>query len=882
MDFYLHSVDEVLENVGSSKEGLSQEKALELLTSNGRNKLEEGKKVSFLKRLLIQLSDPMIIVLLAAAFVSGLAAFWENEPLTDVFIILFVVITNTFLGLYQESKAEKAIDALKEMSYSISKVIRNGALSNIKSEDIVVGDIILLEAGDSVPADSRIIESINLKIDESMLTGESLPVNKISDSLDSNSGSITLADRKNMLYMGSNVVYGKGSAVVIKTGMNTEMGKIADAIVQAKSENTPLQKKLNQLSKILSGIVIGICAFLFIFSLLREGSLSRGVLINTFMLAVSLAVAAIPEGLAAVVTVQLSIGVTRMAKQNAIIRKLTAVETLGCTQVICSDKTGTLTKNQMTVVDFFSENKELLSNIMALCNNTEVGENAKVIGEPTEVSLFNWSNSICNIQNIREEYKRIAEIPFDSQRKMMSTFHKTQDNKIIQYTKGAPDVILNRCTKYFDGKNICELTSNIKESILGKNREMTDKALRVLAASFKEIDTAPQNLNPEENEKDLIFVGICGMIDPIRDEAEDAIKRCKEAGIHPVMITGDHKNTAVAIAKRLGIINNASESLTGVELDNISDDDLSKTIEKYSVFARVQPEHKTRIINAYKKKDMVVAMTGDGVNDAPSIKSADIGVGMGITGTDVTKNVADMILSDDNFSTIVYAVAQGRRIYDNIRKAIQFLLSSNISEVISIFVATILGFTILHPVHILWINLITDTFPALALGMEKAEPRLMKQKPRSAKDGIFSGGLGFDVLYQGVLISILTLIAYFVGYYIETGIFEIANSAHGVTMAFLTMSMAEIFHSFNVRSRRESLFCLKGKNPYIIGSMVLSFVLTVLVTYVPYLSNLFGFEFVSLYEYMISILIAVLVIPVVEIIKLIERKTVSRNKYTGG
>ena len=877
MDFHLYSIEDTFNKLNSSSKGLSTEEAKKLLDKDGKNKLEEGKKISFFRRLLNQLADPMIIVLLSAALVSTVTSIYQNESFTDVFIILFVVIINAFLGIYQESKAEKAIEALREMSYSVSKVIRGGVISNVKSEDLVVGDVILLEAGDSVPADSRIIESIDMKVDESMLTGESLPVSKQSEVLDSNNETIALADRKNMIYMGSNVVFGKGKAVVVQTGMETEMGKIAGAIVQAKDESTPLQKKLNQLSKVLSYVVLGICAFLFLFSIIRAGDLNPNTMIDTFMLAVSLAVAAIPEGLAAVVTVQLSIGVTRMAKRNAIIRKLTAVETLGCTQVICSDKTGTLTKNQMTVVDSYSYDKELLSNIMALCNNAEFGKDSKIIGEPTEAALLSWASTLKDINKLNEKYKRFAEIPFDSERKMMSTFYKSDENKVVQYTKGAPDIILSKCTKYFDGKSVCDLTDDIKNEILKKNEEMTGEALRVLAGAYKELSVDRKEFSSEQDEKDLIFVGICGIIDPVRDEALKAIRDCKSAGIHPIMITGDHINTAVAIGKKLGIIENSSQAMTGTELDKISEKELEKTIERYSVFARVQPEHKTRIVNAYKSKGMVVAMTGDGVNDAPSIKSADIGVGMGITGTDVTKNVADMILSDDNFSTIVYAVSEGRRIYDNIRKAIQFLLSSNISEVISIFVATILGFTILNPIHILWINLITDTFPALALGMEKAEPDLMKQKPRSSKDGIFSGGMGFDILYQGILISILTLLSYFVGHYIESGVFEIANSSDGMTMAFLTMSMAEIFHSFNVRSRKGSIFSLKTQNVYALASMILSFLLTILVIYVPTLSDLFGFEFISLFEYAISLLIAVSIIPIVEIVKFIERKTMKNN-----
>lgn len=873
MQNYLKSTEDILSEIKSSRTGLTEEEAGVRLNENGKNKLAEGKKISLLERFVKQLIDPMIIILLIAAAVSGITAAYQNESIADVFIILIVVLINAVLGVYQENKAEKAIEALNEMAAATSKVIRNGSQMTIRSEDVVIGDILVLEAGDAVPADARIIESASMKIEEAALTGESVPVTKQTEALFSEDGKdIPLGDRKNMVYMGSTVVYGRGQAVVVDTGMNTEMGKIADAISKAEENATPLQRKLSELSKILSFLVIGICIFIFAFRLIKIGDFSSEVILDTFMIAVSLAVAAIPEGLAAVVTIVLSIGVTNMSRRNAVIRKLTAVETLGSAQIICSDKTGTLTQNKMTVVDHFGDNEELLATAMALCSDAEIDENGDTIGEPTECALVNYAAKLhLNKPELKEKNKRAGEAPFDSMRKMMSTVHSV-DGKYIQYTKGAPDEVLKLCTKYLKDGKVHELTDDFKHTILADNKRMADKALRVLCAAYKEYDSIPASFDADTLENDLIFIGLTGMIDPVRPEVLEAIKECKDAGIRPIMITGDHKDTATAIAMELGIIEDPSQAITGAMLNDISEEELNKTIGNYSVYARVQPEHKVRIVKAWKENGMITAMTGDGVNDAPSIKSADIGIGMGITGTDVTKNVADMVLADDNFATIVNAVEEGRKIYDNIRKAIQFLLASNLSEVLSIFFATILGFTILHPVHILWINLITDTFPALTLGMEEGEDDLMRRSPRSSKEGVFSGGVGFDIVYQGLLISIVTIAAYLIGHRMESGIWEIATSPDGITMAFLTMSMAEIFQSLNMRSQRGSIFKMTRQNKYLSGAMVISLILTTTVISVPFLADLFEFEHISLIEYGVAMLLAVSVIPIVEIVKWIQRK----------
>ena len=889
MKFYLEEQAAVFSHVNSSAEGITTAEAEKRLAANGKNKLKEGKKKTIMQRILEQLSDPMIIILIVAAVISAVTEWFEHGSFhfvfpTDTVIILVVVVINTILGVVQESKAEAAIEALQEMSAATSKVLRDGKLVSVRSEDLVVGDVVILEAGDAVPADCRIFECASMKIEEAALTGESVPVDKIIAILNGgDKGDVPLGDRKNMAYMGSTVVYGRGKAVVVATGMDTEMGKIADAIAQAEEGQTPLQIKLAQLSKILTWLVLGICVVLFAYQMViayvQTGAMPEFTrILESFMVAVSLAVAAIPEGLVAVVTIVLSIGVTNMSKKNAIIRKLTAVETLGCAQIICSDKTGTLTQNKMTVVDHYGEDEALIAKAMALCCDAEIDENGEVTGEPTEAALVNYAYTLgMHKKDLVAGAPRIGEAPFDSGRKMMSTVHNTAEG-IIQYTKGAPDELLKRCTHALIGGEVVAFTDDVKAAILADNKRMADQALRVLAVAFRKYDSAPADFAPEALECDLVFIGLTGMIDPARPEVKAAIEECRSAGITPIMITGDHKDTAVAIAIQLGIIEDASSAITGAQLDEISDEDFAERVTEFKVYARVQPEHKTRIVNAWRARGMITAMTGDGVNDAPSIKSADIGVGMGITGTDVTKNVADMVLADDNFATIVAAVSEGRRIYDNIRKAIQFLLGSNLSEVLSIFTATILNFTILKPVHLLFINLVTDSIPALALGLERPERDIMQRKPRNSNEGVFSGGMGFDVFYQGVLVTILTLAAFFIGEFLETGHWQftnIANCEEGMTMAFLTMSMCEIFHSFNMRSQRGSVigmvFGQKSHNIVLYGAMLASLALTTAIIEVPFLANMFDFTHLDPLAYGISIGLAFLVIPIVEIVKAFQR-----------
>ena len=877
LKYYCEDAQSVLREVESSEKGLGAEEAAARLERNGRNELAAAKKPSLISQFFKQMADPMIIILLVAAAISAVTSVYQNESPADVIIILFVVIVNAVLGVYQENKAEKAIEALQAMSAATSRVLRGGKITVVPSAELVVGDVVLLEAGDAVPADGRLLESASLKIEEAALTGESVPVSKFIDILDPGSmPDVPLGDRKNMMYMGSTVVYGRGTAVVTATGMDTEMGRIADALARAEQGQTPLQIKLSQLSKILTWLVLGICAVIFGVQVLRAGGITGEVVLDSFLVAVSLAVAAIPEGLAAVVTVVLSIGVTNMSKRNAIIRRLTAVETLGCAQIICSDKTGTLTQNKMTVVDHYGGDTQLLATAMSLCSDAEEDENGQAVGEPTECALVNWAHGLgLDKDDLKACAPRMGEAPFDSVRKMMSTVH-VSGGSVVQYTKGAPDEVLKKCSSYLDHGKVCPMTEEKRQEILAANKAMADKALRVLAAAARWWESEPTDFSPEALEQELCFIGLTGMIDPVRPEVKAAIEECRGAGIRPIMITGDHVDTAVAIAKELGILKDASEAVTGSQLDAMDDEEFERRFRDISVYARVQPEHKTRIVTAWKKAGCVTAMTGDGVNDAPSIKTADIGVGMGITGTDVTKNVADMVLADDNFATIVGAVEEGRRIYDNIRKAIQFLLGSNMSEVISIFVATLLGFTILEPVHLLWINLVTDCFPALALGMEKAERDIMRRQPRDAKAGVFAGGMGADIAYQGVVVSLLTLASYFVGHFIESGVWEIADSADGTTMAFLTMSMAEICHSFNMRSQRGSLFTMGSTNKTLNWAALGSLAATTLVCEVPFLANAFEFAPVDFIEYVVALCFAVSVIPIVELVKLVQRKLANK------
>ncbi len=879
---YAQTEEAILQHLETTTQGLTTQQAEERRKVYGRNKLDEPPKVTLLQRFLQQLKDPMLIILMIAAAVSAATTVMHNiqnpehpEGLAEVFIILIVVLLNAILGVVQESKAEAAIEALQTMTAATCKVLRDGKQVVLHSDELVPGDIVILEAGDSVPADGRILESASLKIEEAALTGESVPVNKIAQVLKLDGDKdIPLGDRKNLCFMGSTVVYGRGKAVIMETGMKTQMGKIADALAATEQEQTPLQKKLDRLGKTLSKLVLGICLFIFAFNLISAGDFHMDTVLSTFMIAVSLAVAAIPEGLATVVTVVLSIGVTNMSKRNAVIRRLTAVETLGCTQVICSDKTGTLTQNKMTVVEHYGQDETLLATAMALCCDAHLNAEGQAEGEPTEAALVNYAASLnLKKQDLEAVAPRVGEAPFDSGRKMMSTLHTAQAG-VVQYTKGAPDEVLKRCSHILlDGKTEV-MTEEHRQAILAANKAMADKALRVLAAATRNWDSLPEDSSPENLEQELCFVGLVGMIDPVRPEVKAAIEQCRNAGIRPVMITGDHKDTAVAIAKELGIIESAEEAITGAELDAISDEDIAEFVKKYSVYARVQPEHKVRIVNAWKANGAITAMTGDGVNDAPSIKSADIGVGMGITGTDVTKNVADMVLADDNFATIVGAVGEGRRIYDNIRKAIQFLLASNMSEVLGVFGASMMGFVLLNPVHLLFINLITDCFPALALGLEEPEPDTMTRPPRKSDEGIFAGGLGFDVAYQGVLVTLITLISYIIGHSMEVGYFHMpqGESAAGMTMAFLTMSMCEIFHSFNMRSQRKSVFSLKTHNKVLWAAMIGSLVLTTLVLEVPFLANAFGFAVLGWQQYIIAMALALTVIPIVELVKFIQRR----------
>ena len=839
---YLASAEEVLEDQSSNAEtGLSADVAQQRLAEFGPNKLDEEEKTPLWIRFFQQMADPMVIMLICAAVISAVTGMIQGESeWADVVIIMTVVIINSALGVIQEAKSEEALEALQEMSAAQSKVIRDGKMVSLHSSELVPGDIVLLEAGDSVPADCRVLESASMKIEEAALTGESVPVEKHTNpiSLDG-ADDVPLGDRKNMCYMGSTVVYGRGRAVVVGTGMKTEMGKIAGALNEAKEELTPLQMKLAELSRILTIMVIVICVVIFAVDLLRSGignvMAEPHMLLDTFMVAVSLAVAAIPEGLVAVVTIVLSIGVTKMAKRQAIIRNLSAVETLGCTQVICSDKTGTLTQNKMTVVkhELASSEEKLLAG-MALCSDAKWDEQAgEAVGEPTECALVNDAGK-AGMQGLDVEHPRVGEAPFDSGRKMMSVVVEEADGSFEQYTKGAPDVILNLCTQVYEDGKIVPMTDAKRDELLAANKAMADEALRVLALASRTYSEKPTDFSAEALENNLVFCGLSGMIDPERPEVAPAIKEAHGAGIRTVMITGDHIDTAVAIAKNLGIVESRDQAITGAEIDKMSDAELDRQIEKYGVYARVQPEHKTRIVEAWKSKNKVVAMTGDGVNDAPSIKHANIGVGMGITGTDVTKNVADMVLADDNFATIIGACEEGRRIYDNIRKVIQFLLSANLAEVFSVFAATIIGFTLFQPIQLLWVNLVTDCFPVLA--------------------------------------------SFFCGVYYDLGTIDLSQLAtsmadeEGVMMAFITLNMVEIFHCFNMRSRRASIFHMKKQNKWLWGAAFLALILTLIVVEVDALSMIFfGVEHLEPKGMITALALGFLIIPIVEIYKAIMR-----------
>ena len=898
MEYYLESRERVLRELNTSAQGLSSREAAERLRQNGKNLLKEEEKRSVRRKFLDSVTDPMILMLLGAALVQVIVTVLETRgnfslgSFTDVFVILAVVILNAIMSLVQENKAEAAMAALMQMTADTSRVVRDGAVVTVKSEDLVVGDIVRFEAGDTVPADCRVLESYSLKAEEAALTGEPLAAEKLVDVLMCAEGQddVPLGDRANMLYSGSTVVYGRGTGVVTAAGMDTEMGKIAGALRLAEKEQTPLQKRMAELSAFLTKLVIGICVVVFAVGCIQSVVLTDtpfswellgASAVNSLVAAIALAVAAIPEGLPAVVTIVLSIGVTDMARHQALIRKLTAVETLGCTQIICTDKTGTLTQNKMTVVQEWTDDPTLMAAAMALCSDAELrpGEMTSS-GEPTETALVDYALKLGMPKyELTAAQPRAAEAPFDSERKMMSTVHRTESG-FIQYTKGACDMVLERCAGILRGGRVVPMTEDFLEEIRQVNKGWADQALRVLAAAYRTYDVMPEDTGPDSLERSLILIGLYGMIDPCRPEVYEAIEKCRAAGIRPIMITGDHRDTAVAIGKDLGILRSAEEAALGADLDKYTDEELVEIVSRYSVYARVQPEHKTRIVGAWQARGMVTAMTGDGVNDAPSIKKADIGIGMGVTGTPVTKSAADMVLADDNFATIIRAIEAGRRIYDNICKVLQFQLSTNLAEVLIVFFASILNFTILTPVHLLWINMVTDTLPGLALGMETAEGELMKRKPRAKEESIFAGGAGASMLWQGVYLAAIEIAAYYIGYFLENGSFSgLAQGRwceNAVVMVFLTVSFAETLCALNMRSRTGSIFrreMLLNVNWWMIGAMAITVVLTLAAAFLPGFRALFGIHgTMTAKELLISVGLALSTLPVFEAGKAIQRK----------
>lgn len=870
--YHTLTVEETLLKLQSHPDGLTDRETAARKAIYGRNELREDSKKSILSMFAEQFRSVMVVILLIAAAISGALG-----ELTDTVIILVVIVLNAVLGVVQESKAEKALAALKSMSKPFSRVKRNNETIQVRTEEIVPGDIVLIEAGDYVPSDMRLMDAASLKIEEAALTGESVPAEKHADVIDR--PDIVIGDRKNMAYLGSSVTYGRGTGIVTAIGMNTEVGKIAGYLAEHDTEATPLQKKLEELGKYLSVAVAVIAVFIF-----AAGVLQGRDFLEMFLTSVSLAVAAIPEGLPAVVTIVLAIGVQKMAGRNAIIRKLPAVETLGSTEIICSDKTGTLTRNKMTVKEVYFDGKHLNADsigsaqyspdifmqVMTLCNDSRItrsgGETADAVGDPTETALAVLASRYgFHKDELEQAFPRKNEIPFDSGRKLMTTMNALDEtgSRIRVLTKGAPDVLLDICTSYLDHGKVVPLSDEIASEIKKANSLMANKALRVLALAFKDMGHIPRNVEVQEVESGLVFVGLVGMMDPPRKEAREAVKICRNAGIRPVMITGDHRDTAAAIARELNIIENDDEVITGRELDGISEEEFSHAILKYSVYARVSPEHKVRIVKAWKSKGKIVAMTGDGVNDAPALKTADIGVGMGITGTDVAKGVSDMVLSDDNFATIVAAVGEGRRIYNNIRKTVQFLLSANMGEVVTLFLATMMNWTILFPIHILWINLVTDVFPALALGVEKAEEDVMKQKPRNPNKGIFSEGLGFSIIYQGLLEGIITLLTYYLG-------ITLYNRETAITMAFVTLGLIQLAHSLNVRSGSGSAF-RRGlpSNIYLAGAIAVSAALQLVVVIAPFLNGIFRVTQLNWQQWLIVAGASILIIPVVELVKFV-------------
>ena len=851
------NIEEVIQSLKTNiKTGLAQSEVSKRKEEFGENKLKENKKESIIIRFIKQFNDFMIIILIIASIISAIVSYIQGEnDYFDSIIIIAIVVLNAIMGLMQEAKAEKSIESLKKLTPQLAKTIRDGKIQEINAEELVPGDVIEVEAGGFVPADCRIVKAFNLKIEESSLTGEIEPVVKQSDSIFQKD--IPLGDMKNMAFMASVVVAGHGTAVVTETGMDTRLGKIANMIIKEDAPETPIQKKLSEVGKTLGIVCLVICVIIFIIGIFKKIEP-----IEMFMTSVGLAVAAIPEGLPAIVTIMLSIGVTKMAKKNSIIRKLPAVETLGCSNVICSDKTGTLTQNKMTVVKTFSDNEKLLLELGCMCTDCDIQKDNgaySVMGEPTEVAIVNKAlNENINKNELYNIMERVGENPFDSTRKMMTTIHRNGD-KYKSITKGAPDVLINRCNKIYRNGRIEDLSQYEIRKIKSHNTDMANNALRVLGVAYKDLDNIPKNDSDIEN--NLIFVGLIGMIDPPRDGVKEAVKTCRKAGIKTVMITGDHIATAKAIAKDIGILGIGDKAITGSELDQMSDIDLQKNISSYSVFARVTPEHKVRIVKAWQKTGAVVAMTGDGVNDSPALKNADIGIAMGKCGTDVAKNASDMILMDDNFVTIVEAVKQGRNIYDNIKKAVHFLIATNIGEITTIFIGLLLG---LEPpllaIQLLWVNLVTDSFPAIALGLERPEPNIMSRKPRSSRESIFAGGLWNKIITEGVMIGSLTLFAFSLGNYLY-GI-EVAR-----TMAFVSIGLLELIHSFNVKSNESIFKTGLFENKFLIGSFILGGILQTVIVVIPYFANIFEVVPLNKVQWIYTILISLVPILISEIQK---------------
>ncbi|MCQ8264361.1 cation-translocating P-type ATPase [Streptococcus suis] len=883
--FYTQNEEQVLSSLESSVEGLTSQEASKRLAEYGRNELDEGEKRTLLAKFLDQFKDLMIIILIAAAILTVITE--GSHGLTDAIIILAVVILNAAFGVYQEGQAEAAIEALKNMSSPVARVRRDGHVVEVDSKDLVPGDIVLLEAGDVVPADMRLLEANSLKIEEAALTGESVPVDKdLSKELAEDA---PIGDRVNMAYQNSNVTYGRGLGVVTNTGMFTEVGHIAGMLANADETDTPLKQNLNQLSKVLTYAVLIIAAITFAVGMFRrDPSLTVGeAALANLMTSVALAVAAIPEGLPAIVTVVLSLGTQVLAKRNSIIRKLPAVETLGSTEIIASDKTGTLTMNQMTVEKVYTNGqlvdaKEALDasnttlRVMNFANDTKVDPSGKLIGDPTETALVQFGlDQHFDVREVLVAEPRVAELPFDSTRKLMSTIHQQAAGNFFVAVKGAPDQLLKRVTHIEENGTVRPITDADKEAILATNKSLAKQALRVLMMAYKYVDAIPE-LESEIVENDLIFSGLVGMIDPERPEAAEAVRVAKEAGIRPIMITGDHQDTAEAIAKRLGIIDETDTEdhvFTGAELNELSDEEFQKVFKQYSVYARVSPEHKVRIVKAWQNEGKVVAMTGDGVNDAPSLKTADIGIGMGITGTEVSKGASDMVLADDNFATIIVAVEEGRKVFSNIQKTIQYLLSANTAEVLCIFLATLFGWDVLEPVHLLWINLVTDTLPAIALGVEPAEPGIMTHKPRGRNSSFFSGGVLSSIIYQGILQTALVLGVYgFALLYPEHSIYEEIH-ADALTMAYVTLGLIQLVHAYNVKSVYQSIFTVGlFKNKLFNWSIPFAFLLLMATIVVPGFSNFFHVSVLSPTQWLVTIIGSGLMVVVVEIVKAVQRK----------